>query len=86
MATMDSQELKNNQMDAKLHYWYEHLSDVRNFFEGVNIKKKQYNALESQEEKNIRKNYMSNVYDQYFFILFVELMIIYEKRWIMRKE
>jgi len=42
MATMKSKELKENNLPEKLKNWFEHLADVRNYFGGVNLKKKDF--------------------------------------------
>ena len=64
MAVMETWQLTQTNLAHKLRNWFQQLVDIHSFLEGVNIKKKNETKGQMEDEAIIRKNYISNVYDE----------------------
>ena len=84
MAVMENWQLQQTKLATKVRDWYQQLGDIHSFLEGVNIKKKDIRKDLLKEEVSIRRNYISNVYDQYL-LSYSESMIISERKWTTRR-
>lgn len=80
IAVMENWQLQQTKLATKVRDWYQQLGDIHSFLEGVNLKKKDLSKDLLKEEVSIRRNYISNVFDQYL-LSYSESTTISERKW-----